>query len=158
MGKEESWQEIGRTAAANNASTYKVQSFRRELHGRTYRFIVVRSTGLAAQKEHKLERVLEGEKDTLTKAIEKARKTVHNCEEDARAAGEALTHQHRKALYGLRVMVVAEEIQEKRQRRGRPRKDEPAPGPARNIVWQSTLYLRMSGCCKNGENAKRRLC
>ncbi|WP_274435607.1 IS1634 family transposase [Alicyclobacillus sp. ALC3] len=126
--KETAWQDIGQTAISSNASTYKIQSFRRELYGRTYRFIVVRSTGLTAQKEHKLEDVLGREKDTLTKAIEKASKAVYNCEGDARTAGEAFAHEHRKALHELKVSVVAQQVQEKRAHKGRPRKDEPAPG------------------------------
>lgn len=126
--KEAAWRDIGRIAVTSNASTYKIQPFRRELYGRTYRFIVVRSTGLTAQKQHKLEDLLAKEKDTLTKAIEKARKTVYNCEGDAQTAGEAFAHQHRKALHGLQVSVVGEMVQVKRARKGRPRKDEPAPG------------------------------
>lgn len=41
-----------------DSATYKIQSFRRELYGQTYRFIAVRSTNLEARKEHKLEDVL----------------------------------------------------------------------------------------------------
>ena len=125
--KEKAWQEVGRIASVEGASTYKLQSFRRELYGRTYRFIAVRSTGLAKQKEHKLEDVLKREKAALEKAVEKAQKVTYNCTEDAQVAAKALVHQHRKVLHRLQTAVDTEQVQEKRARRGRPRKDEPAP-------------------------------
>ncbi|WDM02833.1 IS1634 family transposase [Alicyclobacillus cycloheptanicus] len=126
--KEKAWRDVGQIAAADDASTYKIQSFRRELYGRTYRLIAVRSTGLAKQKEHKLEDVLQREKTALEKAVEKAQKVTYSCAEDAEAAAKALVHQHRKALHRLQITVDTEQIQEKRARRGRPRKDESAPG------------------------------
>ncbi len=125
--KEEAWQEVGRIGSVESASTYKLRSFRRELYGRTYRFIAVRSTGLAKQKEHKLEDVLKREKAALEKAVEKAQKVTYNCTEDAQAAVKALVHQHRKVLHRLQTAVDTEQVQEKRARRGRPRKEEPAP-------------------------------
>ncbi|WP_258112665.1 IS1634 family transposase [Alicyclobacillus sp. SP_1] len=110
-----------------DASTYRVPSFRRQLYGRTYRLIAVRSSGLDKQKERKLEDVLAREKASLEKAVEQARKVTYNCAEDAETATQALIHQHRKALHSLRTTVETEQVQEQRARRGRPRKDEPAP-------------------------------
>lgn len=126
-GKEKAWQVAGRIGSAEDASTYKLQFFRRELYGHTYRFIAVRSTGLAKQKEHKLEDVLGREKATLEKVAEKAYKTAYNCTEDAQMAAQTMLHQHRRALHRLQTTLDTEQMQEKRARRGRPRKDEPEP-------------------------------
>ncbi|GGI96476.1 hypothetical protein GCM10010885_02740 [Alicyclobacillus cellulosilyticus] len=125
--KEDSWQEVGRLAEAEDGASYKIQSFRRMLYGRTYRFVVVRSSSLDARKERKLEGVLEREKSELQKAARNLSKHVFRCEQDAQAAVQAFVHQYRGVLHRLATSVRAEQIQEKRTRRGRPRKDEPAP-------------------------------
>ncbi|SHK56071.1 protein of unknown function [Alicyclobacillus tolerans] len=55
--KEHAWYELGHMSESVHSATYKIQSFRRERYGQTYRFIAVRSTNLEARKEHKLEDV-----------------------------------------------------------------------------------------------------
>lgn len=90
---------------------------------------MARSSSLDAQKEHKLQDVLEREKQSLQKSIETASKSVYSCcMEDAEAATAQFIHKYRKALHGLCTTVTTEQVQEKRTHRGRPRKDEPAPG------------------------------
>jgi len=125
--KEDAWQEVGRISTAKDASTYRIQSFRRELYGNKYRFIAVRSSSLDAQKEHKLQDVLKREEQALQKSIKKLSQSEHNCEEDAIEAAQAFVHKHKRALHGLQTTVVAQQIKAKRASKGRPRKDEPAP-------------------------------
>lgn len=125
--KESGWQEVGRLAEAGDGARYKIQSFRRTLYGRTYRFVVVRSSSLDARKERKLDDVLRREKAALEKAAKVLSKNVYSCEQDAQMAAQAFVHEHRSALHQISISVRAEQVQEKRARRGRPRKDEPAP-------------------------------
>ena len=125
--KEDKWQEVGRLAEARDGASYKIQSFRRTLYGWTYRFVVVRSSSLDARKERKLESVLEREQNELQTAAKSLGKNVYSCEQDAQTAAEAFIHQYRGVLHRLQTSVRAEQVQEKRARRGRPRKDEPAP-------------------------------
>ncbi|WP_245629139.1 IS1634 family transposase [Alicyclobacillus shizuokensis] len=125
--KEDSWEEVGRLAEAKDGASYKIQSFRRTLYGRTYRFVVVRSSSLDARKQSKLEGVLERERNELQRAAKLLSKNVYSCEQDAQAAAQAFVHQYRDVLHRLVTGVRAEQIQEKRTRRGRPRKDGPAP-------------------------------
>ena len=126
----DSWTDALRIGTASDSATYKLRAFRRELYGRTYRFIVVRSSSLDARKEHKLQDVLERERKSLTKDVERASKVAYSCMEDASAAAElfekAHTDKRKQILHSLRVSVSSEKVQEKR-RQGRPRKDEPAP-------------------------------
>lgn len=84
--KEEKWQEID-LAEGRDGVSYKIQSFRR-LYGRTYRFVVVRSSSMDARKEHKLESVLERERTELQKAAKRLGKNVYRCEQDAQVAAE----------------------------------------------------------------------
>ncbi|WP_157067243.1 IS1634 family transposase, partial [Alicyclobacillus shizuokensis] len=92
-----------------------------------YRFVVVRSSSLDARKEHKLAGVLERERKELEKAAAAQQKILYECEQDATAAAEAFCRAHRNKLHSIHTAVEAQQIQQKRARRGRPRKDEPAP-------------------------------
>jgi len=129
--EKDTWQEVEQIGKAKDSASYKIQAFHQDFHAQTYRFIVVRSSSLSAQKEHKLQDVLEREQKSLGKSAEKAGKALYSCLEDANAAAETLVRaqgKNKKALYSLRTSVVSEEAQEKRTRRGRPRKDAPTPG------------------------------
>lgn len=129
--EQDAWEEVGRVGAEKDAATYKIRAFRRELYGRTYRCIVVRSSSLDARKEHKMEDIIRREQQTLSKDADKAGKVLYSCQEDASAAAEAFTKAHcdrrKQVLHSIRTTVVAEQVQEKRARRGRPKKNEPAP-------------------------------
>lgn len=128
--EHDAWAEIGRVGTATSSATYKLRAFRRNLYGRTYRFIVVRSSSLDARKEHKLQDVLEREHKSLTKDAERASKTVYSCEADANLASESFikahSSKHKQVLHSLCIQVQSEVVQEKRGR-GRPRKDAPVP-------------------------------
>ncbi|MCL6443557.1 MAG: IS1634 family transposase, partial [Alicyclobacillus sp.] len=125
--KENGWQDVGRLAQAKDGATYKIQSFHRELYGETYRFVVVRSNSLDARKEHKLQDVLIRERNDLEKAALVQSKVLYSCEQDARAAAKAFAHTHRKKMHQIRTTVEVTQTPGKRTKRGRPRKDEPAP-------------------------------
>lgn len=126
-GKDSGWRDLGQVSDARNSATYKIQSMRRELYGRTYRFIVTRSTSLDARKEHKLQDVLGRENKTLEKAVLTQAKCLYNCETDAEQGAKAFLHKHRRAMHNLETSIEVVETTEKRTSRGRPRKDEPAP-------------------------------
>ncbi|WP_074951988.1 IS1634 family transposase [Alicyclobacillus macrosporangiidus] len=125
--KEGAWKDVGRLVEAKDGARYKIQSFRRELYGHRYRFVVVRSSSLDARKEHKLSDVLERERKELEKAATAVSKTLYGCEQDGLVAAEAFCRAHRNKLHRVKTTLEPVEIQEKRTRRGRPRKDEPAP-------------------------------
>lgn len=129
--EKDTWVNVERMGRAKDAATYKTLAFRREFYGQTYRFIVVRSSSLDARKEHKLQDVLEREKKSLSEEAEKVGKIAYSCLEDANSAAESFVKTHnskkKQMLHSFRVDVLTEEVQDKRARRGRPRKDEPAP-------------------------------
>ncbi len=125
--KEHAWYELGHMSESVHSATCKIQSFRRELYGQTYRFIAVRSTNLEARKEHKLEDVLVREKKSLEKAIQQETRCMYSCEADAQQAADAFVHTKRRSLHSLQTSIESVQTQEKHARRGRPRKDEATP-------------------------------
>lgn len=125
--KEDAWQDIGQLAEGKDGAKYKIQSFRRELHGHRYRLVVVRSSSLDARKEHKLSDTLERERKKLEKAAAEVSKVLYGCEQDAAVAAEAFCRNHRANLHQVKTTLETTQTQEKRARRGRPRKDEPTP-------------------------------
>ena len=125
--KEDAWTNLGQLTDAKGSATYKIQAFRRELYGRTYRFIVIRSSNLAALKEHKLEGVVTREAKKLDKEAQKQNKVLYRCESDAQQAAEKFLRVNKRCLHTLQTSIETVQTVEKRARRGRPRKDEPAP-------------------------------
>lgn len=125
--KEKSWLDIGRLADSEGSATYKIQSFRRELYGHTYRFIVVRSTSLDARKERKLQDVLSREAKALEKAANEEGKCLYSCEADAVLAAQEFLRGKRRVMHSLETSVEAVQTTAKRATRGRPKKDEPTP-------------------------------
>jgi len=125
--EEDAWTNLGQLTDAKGSATYKIQAFRRELYGRTYRFIVIRSSNLAALKEHKLEGVVTREAKKLDKEAQKQNKLLYRCESDAQQAVEKFLRVNKRCLHTLQTSIETVQTVEKRARRGRPRKDEPAP-------------------------------
>ncbi|MCF8568609.1 IS1634 family transposase [Alicyclobacillus tolerans] len=129
---EDTWVNVGRMGTAKDSASYKIRAFSREFYGKPYRFIVVRSTSLDTRKEHKLQDVLEREEKSLRKAADKASRMVYSCLEDANTAAESFvkahSSKHKPILHSLHMDVVTENVQVKRERRGRPKKDDPVPG------------------------------
>src|SRR5690606_38969323 len=77
------WQEIGAIAPGKKAAQYKTQSFKEELEGRTYRFIVVHSSALDKRKTKSLDKRLERERKAIEKEAKELVKQRFNCREDA---------------------------------------------------------------------------
>lgn len=125
--KEDAWRDLGHLTDAKDSATYKIQAFRRELYGRIYRFIVIRSSNLAALKEHKLQDVLERESKKLEKEALQQGKCLYSCETDAQQAAEKFLRANKRYLHTLQTSIETVQTVEKRARKGRPRKDEPAP-------------------------------
>lgn len=125
--KPAAWQEVGVLAEDADGSSYRLQAFRRELYGQTYRFLVVRSTSLEAIKARKLEDVIAREQAKWSKAAETASKPTYACRKDAERAAAAFEQAHADGLHTVQTTVIEEIQQAKRSGRGRPRKDDPAP-------------------------------
>lgn len=125
--KEDAWIDLGPLTDAKDAATYKIQVLRRELCGRTYRFIVIRSSNLSALKEHKLQDVVAREAKKLEKAVQQQSKFLYSCESDAQQAADKFLRSNKRCLHTLETSIEIVQSVEKRTRKGRPRKDEPAP-------------------------------
>jgi len=125
--KEDAWIDLGQLTDAKGSATYKIQAFRRELCGRTYRFIVIRSSNLSALKEHKLQDVVDREAKKLEKEVQKQSKILYSCESDAQQAADKFLRGNKRCLHTLKTSIESVQTVEKRTRKGRPRKDEPTP-------------------------------
>jgi transposase len=139
--KEESaWTDLGQLTDAKDSATYKIQAFRRELYGQTYRLIVIRSSGLAALKEHKLQDVVAREAKKLDKEVQKQSKVLYSCEADAQQAADKFLRANKRCLHTLKTSIEAIQTAEKRTRKGRPRKDEPTPA----TITQYRIQVNMN--------------
>ena len=123
--REGKWRACGPMAKTRTKTA--THYWTKELHsvfvGKTYRFVVVRSSSLSKTKEKTLKRRLEKERRELEKLLKKVSKEDFKCEPDAKTRLKALLKEH-KMLHGLSGKTV-ENIQVKRKP-GRPRKDEVA--------------------------------
>ncbi|MFC5404860.1 hypothetical protein [Cohnella soli] len=125
--KPQACQDIGVIAEGPDGSSNRLQAFRRELYGRIYRFLVVRSTGLEALKARKLEDVMTREHAKWSKAAEQASRAVYACRKDAQRAAKAFEKMHQGGLHTVQTVITEESQQAKRAGRGRPSKDAPEP-------------------------------
>ncbi|WP_243293180.1 IS1634 family transposase, partial [Bacillus sp. FJAT-47783] len=119
------WQEVGAVKPQKGATSYKLQSFLRELDGYTYRFVVVYSDKLNEQKEKTFQRQLTKEREQLEKAIRKFETTVYHCRTDAEEALDAFQKKYASSSFRYEITLQTEEQTEKRTKRGRPKKNEP---------------------------------
>ncbi len=125
--KPDAWQDIGVLAEDADGSSYRLQAFRRELHGRTYRFLVVHSTSLEALKRRKWDDVVAREYAKWSKDAQRAGRTAFACRKDAERAAEAFEKAHRSGLHTVQTAIAEESQAAKRTGRGRPPKEAPAP-------------------------------
>jgi transposase len=138
LERSHAWEEVGRLTERKDGTTYRVQSFHRELAGERYRFIAVQSSTLDARKEKQLQTELERESEGYTAAAAQEARRTYSCREDAERAAEALV----RSLGGFHTVTVetVEEIQVlKRPTRGRPRKD--APPPPTRVVYKNRVTV-----------------
>lgn len=137
-----SWQAVGDIAQVKRKtprSVYRIHDTTVEIEGRRYRFLVVHSGWLEAQKRKTLERHAASEREEFGAKTRALRTQEFACEQDARAAGEAFVRKDGPHYWTVQVRVEADEVVEKRSRRGRPAKDEPPP--QRRTVYEATPEL-----------------
>lgn len=119
------WQEIGPLRGGPEAARYATQSFQTTLYGRSYRFLVVRSSSLDKRKMKKIERMVGKERLSLEKEAAQLARQRFACEADARQALCRFLEAHRGVLHRLTGDIHAEETV--RRPPGRPRKDVTSP-------------------------------
>lgn len=103
------------------AAKYWIQPFQVEFVGKTYRFVVVRSSGLDKTKGRTLQRLLQKEQKELEKQIKSLAKEEFQCKPDAEARMKAVLKEH-EMLHGLTGTIV-ENVTVKRKL-GRPPKNK----------------------------------
>ena len=95
------------------------------------RFLAVESPQLARKFEAGLERLLAKDRERIERAMKKLEETAFACEADAEKAFWTFTNKPK--LHRLTVVCASAVVTLPRKRRGRPRKDEPAPT---KTVWR----------------------
>lgn len=128
------WSDIGahRDAPTKNSklAEYEAMSFRREINGSDYRFIVYRSDA----KEHLVDRKKEADKESLKSAFGKTfsgNKNAFACEKDAQNEILKFKAEHKKNLYEISCTIT--ELVEYKKQRGRPG-NNPKP-PVKNVQY-----------------------
>ena len=124
------WTDVGTVAVRRDATTYQASEQDAKIDGRPYRLVVYRSSHREKRKQATFEKELTRERADLDKAADALARQEFACEQDAETAAGAWLLQQGYHLFGAE--VVSEEVPLKRDRRGRPRKDEPV---ATRTVW-----------------------
>jgi len=124
MANPKNWENIGSFTDKKGAAQYKVQSFKAELYGRTYRFIVCHSSQLQSKKEKTIQSHIKREETSLLKAIEEFEKVDFYCTKDAEEALRKFEEDSNLKYHELVYKVESIERKVKRKKRGRPKKDE----------------------------------
>lgn len=125
MENPENWEPVGAFSNKVDAAEYKAQSFEDRLYGNKYRFIVCHSNQLEKRKEKTLNKKIDKEKESLTKAIDEFHKIDFYCAKDADAALEKFEKDLNLKYHELVYKVKPLERKIKREKPGRPKKDEP---------------------------------
>ena len=121
----ENWEPVGTFSNKVDAAEYKAQSFEDKLYGNKYRFIVCHSNQLEKRKEKTLNNKIDKEKESLLKAIDEFHKIDFYCAKDADAALEKFEKDLNLKYHELVYKVKPLERKIKREKPGRPKKDEP---------------------------------
>ncbi|QSO52802.1 IS1634 family transposase [Alicyclobacillus curvatus] len=129
------WEDVGRLGERQDAATYRIQSFYREMDGLRYRFIAVQSSALDERKRKRLEKLIETEYKDFAKVAAEESERAYSCLADAERAAAELSKSF-KGYHTIEIQTNEEMEVLKRLTRGRPRKDAPAPTRKvfRNIV------------------------
>jgi transposase len=125
--RENNWQKVGRIAETPGSATYQIQEFTGEIEGRAYRFVVVNSSSLDKRKEKSIRYQIEKEEQTLTKGLVELAKTTYACQPDAEKSFQNWFAKQKPKYHYLQMSVVMENVIDKRNHRGRPRRDEAEP-------------------------------
>ncbi len=121
---ENNWNELGTFSDDKNAAGYKSASFERELFSETYRFVVIHSSSLDKRKLRALEAKIEKEKRELDKITEEIGKREFFCEKDAQIEIEKFYKENKPELHTVKPEIIEVEKTVKREKPGRPKKDE----------------------------------
>jgi len=124
--ERDSWTQLGKVSPGEKSAVYKVQEFNKQLYDRTYRFLVVHSSHLDKRKLKGLDGRLKKQKDVLEKAAQTFMKLTFACEADANDALIRFLKEHRNIFYPLQGVVEKTKEKVKRNKRGRPAKNEEA--------------------------------
>ncbi len=118
------WEQLGKLSPGRKSASYKIQEFKRELYGQQYRFLVVHSDQLDKRKLRGLNSRLKKHKTELEKEVVKMMKLTFACEPDAKEALFRFLKDHQNDFYPLSGNVAETQEKVKRNKRGRPAKDE----------------------------------
>jgi len=130
------WVDIGSLAEVPTASTrpcamYKFCEATVELHGKSYRAVVVHSSSHDKRRQKKLDKAIADSAGSITARLDEL-PTTYFCEADARAAAKQAEQLSGK-LHTVSASVAAIEV----RKRGRPPKNKPAPTNTRfTLSWQ----------------------
>ena len=121
---KDDWLNIGQFSDKKKAASYKIQEFSRELYDHQYRFVVVHSDQYDKRKKKSLDRKLAEQKLELEKEATKLMKTEFACEPDALNAINNFLKIHDNPFYPIVFDIKKMSKALKREKPGRPRKDE----------------------------------
>jgi len=136
------WQKVGDVAQVKRKTArtaYRIWQTQGAIEGRGYRFLVVHSSWLEAQKRKTLERRAGKEREEFSGRSRQLRARELACERDAHTAGEAFLHKEGPRYWEATVRVSAVEVVHKRPRCGRPAKGDPPP--ERRTVYKASVEL-----------------
>lgn len=119
--EEGQWRLRGPMSKAKDAAHYWTQTLYAEFAGKTYRFIVVRSSKLDKRKEKTLEKLLKTEQEELSQLKKQLEKESFQCQPDAETRLHAVLKEN-NLLHQLTGCVVKHE--KIKRSPGRPRKDQ----------------------------------
>jgi len=120
---EETFTEVGTLSDRKDAAKYRICPFKRDLYGKTYRFLVVHSSSLAERKNGAVEYELQEEKEEITDEKQALEKKEFACRPDAGEALEEFIEEYTSLLFEVTGEVCKEEKRKKQDGPGRPPSD-----------------------------------
>ena len=148
------WQELGVLAETPSPSikrqraTYKAAESQLNIHGKSYRAIVVQTDHLDKRRTHSIDRKALKEKALKQKAIKAAAKENYHCPLDAAKALETLTRKNKTAYWNLTGTVAQTPIHAP----GRA----PANGPRKIIGTKYHLHLQLEENASHHQQQSRK--
>jgi transposase len=128
------WENIGRLSNDKKAARYKLFDTTGEIEGITYRFVVVHSDHKDQRKEKALKKAVKKEYDSGMNALNELANRGFVCEQDASIeidkAMKKLNHEYHTVEWSIKPQTE----KMKRDKRGRPRKDESVDEQTRYYV------------------------
>ena len=148
----DAWIPVGQVAASPHAATYTASEQTGTIGDRSYRLVVYRSSSLDRRKAKTLERELARARATAERAADTLTAQDFACAADVEAAAAAFRAAAPR-WWPCTTPVGPVTVTEKRARRGRPRRDDPAPthtvyrvqvtwGPREEAAVQTELERR----------------